>query len=527
MKITPTSVRPSFLFPGGFLLFFALVLGTAAASESGPKGDLPLSQGTPAEPIALGNRLELFVDPFLIDTMDGTALKLHTPRDEGPVLTFDRPWEGPVSGYVTVLFDEGRYRLYYRGGSSSKPGGIQVTCYAESSDAIHWERPNLGLYEVCGTRENNVILDGDDELTHNFAPFIDGNPAAPKEERFKALAGGMKGVFAFVSEDGIHWRKKWDHPVFNQPVSSFDSLNCPFWSESEGKYLFYFRTYRFDATLGYEIRSVSRAESTDFEHWGPIDGGEMNFGDTLREHLYTTQTAPYYRAPQIYIATAARLIPTRHVLDAEEKANLDVLPGVFFDGCSEGVVMTTRGGKRFDRTFMEGFIRPGLEIGDWVPRGNYPSRGIVPTGIVKEKPARPQRPYGDLGEREMSMFARRWYGQKNHSLCRYSMRIDGIASVNAPFAGGEFVTKPLTFTGSELVLNAATSAEGWMQVEILDEAGFPIPGFSVEDSPLLTGNWLAKPVRWESGKSVGDLAGKTVRLRFVMRDADLYSVRFR
>lgn len=486
----------------------------------------PSRSGEPSEPIALGNRLELFVDPYLIETMDGTALKLHEPRDEGPVLAFDKPWEGPVSGYVTVLYDNGRYQLYYRGGSTTY-SDVQVTCYAESSDGIDWVKPNLGLYEVAGTWDNNVILDGDHELTHNFAPFIDRNPNAPKQERYKALAGGMKGVYAFVSEDGIVWKKKWDHSVFTQPVSSFDSLNCPFWSESEQKYLFYFRTYKFDATLGYEIRSVSRAESADFEHWGPVDGGEMSYGDTLREHLYTSQTAPYYRAPQIYIATAARLIPTRRVLEPEEKANLDLLPGVLFDGCSECVVLTTRGGYSFDRTFMEGFIRPGPEFGDWVPRGNYPSRGIVPTGIVREKPAKPRRQFGDLGESEMSMFARRRYGQKGHSLCRYSMRIDGIASVNAPFAGGEFVTKPLTFTGDTLVLNAATSAEGWMQVEIQDENGVPIPGWTVKDSPLLTGNWIAKNVRWDSGKSVGELAGETVRLRFVMRDADLYSIRFR
>lgn len=479
-----------------------------------------------AEPLRLENRREIFVDRYLIDSMEGAALKLHEPRYEGPVMTFKEPWEGVTSHYVTVLYDDGLYRMYYAGGGNE--AGIQTTCYAESRNGIDWEKPNLGLYEILGTRNNNVILFGDDELTHNFAPFIDKNPDAPKEEKYKALAGGIQeGIFAFVSADGVHWKKKWDHAVFTQPVSSFDSLNCPFWSESERKYLFYYRTYRFEPTLGCEIRSVSRAESSDFENWEPYSGGEMSFGDTLREHLYVNHTMPYYRAPHIYLSTAARLIPTRHVLTKEERANLNLKKDVFFNGCSEPVLLSTRGGYVFDRTFMEALIRPRLDIGDWVPRGNYPARGVVPTGIVREIPEKPQRQYGELGESEMSMYVRHWYGQEDHALCRYSVRLDGFSSINAPFAGGEWTSKPFTFKGSTLILNASTSAEGWMQIEFLDEDGVPIPGFTFDDSPLLTGNWLAKPVEWESEKSAAELEGKTVRLHFIMRDADLYSVQFK
>ena len=60
----------------------------------------------------------------------------------------------------------------------------------------------------------------------------------------------------------------------------------------------------------------------------------------------------------------------------------------------------------------------------------------------------------------------------------------------------------------------------WMQ------SGQPIPGYELDKSPVLTGNWIEKKVRWAEDKSAGSLAGQEVILRFVMKDADLYALRF-
>jgi hypothetical protein len=63
-------------------------------------------QISPLNPVIdLGQRLELFVDHHLIDSLQGVRLILHSPRNEGAALAFDRPWEGAFSGYVTVLKD--------------------------------------------------------------------------------------------------------------------------------------------------------------------------------------------------------------------------------------------------------------------------------------------------------------------------------------------------------------------------------------------------------------------------------------
>ena len=75
----------------------------------------------------------------------------------------------------------------------------------------------------------------------------------------------------------------------------------------------------------------------------------MKFGDTPIEHLYTNQTHAYFRAPQIYVAIAARFMPNRQVLTEEEALSLNVNPKYFKD-CSDVVLMTSRGGNKYDRT---------------------------------------------------------------------------------------------------------------------------------------------------------------------------------
>ncbi|NLX99352.1 MAG: hypothetical protein GXY83_24710 [Rhodopirellula sp.] len=129
---------------------------------------------------------------------------------------------------------------------------------------------------VCGTKQNNVVLHGHAPASHNFSPFLDTKLGVPASERFKAV-GGLHGLLAFASKDGIHWRELREKPVVTQ--GAFDSQNVVFWSEAEGVYVCYFRT----SSQG--IRSVSRATSPDFLSWSePV---AMHYGDAPPEHLYT------------------------------------------------------------------------------------------------------------------------------------------------------------------------------------------------------------------------------------------------
>jgi hypothetical protein len=456
--------------------------------------------------VVLGSRLELFVDDLLIGRLQGCSLKLHEPQPANVALRFDAPWEGSFCAYVTVLHDGGLFRCYYRGMPVDGRDGSdpEVTCYAESRDGVTFTKPALGLFEVNGTRSNNVVLARRAPFSHNFAPFLDTRPGVPPEERFKALAGTSEhGLFGFASADGLHWRKLRETPLLTK--GAFDSQNVAFWSESESCYALYLRTWSDGDFAGF--RTISRSTSADFLTWTtPV---AMSFGDTPREHLYTSQTHPYFRAPHLYVATPMRFMPGRKVLTPEQARSLGVEPGYASDA-AEAVFMTSRGGQTYARTFMEGFIRPGPDLGNWASRAGLSALGVVPTG-----PA------------EMSLYKQAHYAQPTGRLDRYVLRTDGFASVNAPFAGGEFVTRPLIFAGRECIVNFSTGAAGGLRAEIRDATGAPVPGFALSDAVEQVGDEIERPLAWKNGRDVSALAGRPVSLRFVMKDADLYSLRFR
>jgi len=461
-----------------------------------------------AKILDIGTRRELFVDRYLIDSMDGASLKLNEPRDEGPALRFDRPWEGLYPCYATVFKDGDVYRMYYRGRTEVSGGGgsSAVTCYAESTDGVTWARPNLGLFEVTGTRDNNVVLANAPRHVGNFSPLLDTRPGVDPAQRYKAFAGGPPT--AFVSADGIRWAKLREEPVLSHDRPAWDSQNLAFWSESEGCYVGYFRTHRPSPDVeGHGYRWVSRSTSEDFVSWGPLL--EMDAGDTPPEHLYTNGTHPYFRAPHIYIALAKRFLPGKAALTPEQANTLVVDPGHGTDS-SDAVFMTSRGGNQYDRTFMEAFIRPGPSARDWVARDNTPALGVVPTG-----------------PRDLSIYRVSHYGQPTAHMTRYSMRLDGFVSVNGGYAGGEMLTKPFRFEGSQLELNYATGAAGGALVEVQDEAGRPIPGYELDECRLIFGDEIARTVSWSAGPDLGALQGMPVRLRFHLSDADLFSMRFR
>ena len=440
----------------------------------------------------IGSRRELFLDDDLIERLQGASLKMHAPQLAPP-----SPKPRPPGHYATVIKDGPLYRFYSRG---DKVPGVhwrkdgwdtyhlnEVTLYAESKDGVHWTEPDLGLYKVDRYPAGNVVLADEFLVNHNFTPFIDARPGVPHDERYKAVGGlpfradhqhlrekyGPGGLKAFVSPDGIHWKRLRNEPIIPEDWGAFDSQNVAFWSDAEGCYVCYFRTF----VKGF--RSISRSTSADFVRW--TDPVAMN-ANLPGEHLYTNGTHPYFRAPHLYVA-----LPTR--FQADRASITDVM------------LMSSRTGARYDRTFKEAFIRPGLGQGGWGNRSNYAAWHVVPTGAD-----------------EMSIYVT---GGR-----RYVMRCDGFASVHAGYETGEMVTKPLVFEGKRLTINFSTSAGGSVRAEIQDASGQAVPGFALDDCPGIFGDEIARKVAWKNGDDVSQLAGRPVRLRFVIQDADLFAHRF-
>ena len=422
--------------------------------------------------IDIGDRRELFVDHYLIEKLDGLRLKLHQPTAT-PLLPGT-----PRGHYATVIKDGDLFRRYDRGGMADFDGDSrETTHYWESRDGAHWTSPNLGLFAVNGSRKNNVIIAHTKWIAHNFSPFLDRRPGVTGDKRFKALAGVHKGggLFGFTSADGIHWKKWKETPLITSSGFAFDSQNVSFWSESEECYVCYFRTWN---TSHGNLRTISRTVSPDFLDWSDPVAMDPN---RAGEHLYTSGTHPYFRAPHIYVA-----LPTRFL--ADRGASTDIM------------FMTSRGTNHYDRTFLHAFIRPGLDPDKWGNRSNYAALNVVPTGPG-----------------EMSLYVRER---------RYVLRTDGFASVHAADRRGELVSKPIRFSGRHLAINYSTSAAGDIRIEIQDASGKPIPGYGLVDCLPIVGDHIERIVTWKKGSDVSSIARDPIRLRIVMLDSDLFSLRF-
>lgn len=460
----------------------------AQAGSQGTSGqDQAARQRKPALEESIGSELELFVDRHRIDSMAGVELRLHPVRFAGTAIRLDRPWEGPTSAYVTVFEDQGRCRMYYRGSPGSE--GTEVTCYAESSDGIEWHKPDLGLFEWGGSKSNNIVLRG--LGTHNFTPFRDSRPGVPEHERYKAVARGTDPrdeLHGFVSPDGVRWTPVSNGPVFTE--GRFDSQNVAFWDATRRKYRCYFRTpYR-------RVRGIGVVESEDFRRW---EGARLVTLDPPDpEHFYTNATIPYLRNPRYRLAFPKRFVPERRRLSNHSTS-----------GISEAVFMSSRDGLHFDRTFMEAWIRPGPDPRNWGDRSSMPAWGLLRTA-----------------EREISVLVSQHYRFDSAHLVRGTLRLDGFASAHAGYAGGELVTAPLTFKGSRLELNYSTGAAGSVRIELQRPNGEPVPEFALNDAPDLYGDEIQEAFRWKQGGDVSLLEGKRVRIRFVLKDCDLYSYRF-
>ncbi len=492
-----------------------------------------MAQVTPEKPVDIGSRLELFIDGYLIENLTGKAsLRLHHPVPQEIVISHDAPWEGNGSGYHSIFRDGDLYKMYYKAWqievASKAPTHSIYCCYAESDDGIHWRKPDLGLYEFQGSKANNIVfirgwMDGANADGGHPAVFKDDNPHAEPDALYKAIlrSQGERGLIAFKSPDGIHWKAMRTDPVITD--GAFDSQNLAFWDGVNGVYRAYWRYFdeETDSARNRGVRAIRTATSKDFIHWS--DPSDLQYVDSPREHLYTNQIKPYYRAPHLFIG-----FPTRYI-DRGWSESMKALPErahrIWRSGISErygtalteGLLMASRDGVLFNR-WNEAFLRPGIERkGTWNYGQQYIGWSVVETSSALEG-----------APNELSLYAveNYWTGT-SCDLRRYTLRIDGFVSVTAPMSGGELVTKPLIFKGKELVLNFSSSAAGEIRVQMEDIHGRPFPGYAFSDCPPVFGDTLERIVKWENGSDLSSLEGRTIRLRFLLKDADLYSFQFK
>lgn len=435
------------------------------------------------EPVDIGNRLELFVDDHLIAGVDGDAgQQLLRPEPKEVAFVADSPWEGNTSGYYTLFQDGDAYKMIYRGwqhDEKMKAAHKEVTCYAESKDGITWTKPNLGLFEWKGSKDNNIVwlTPG----THNFTAFRDDNPDAPADARYKALGGSggegglSPGLLPFASPDCKNWRIHHESPVITK--GAFDSQNLAFWDAHRKEYRAYWRIF----TDG--VRAIRTATSKDFITWE--NQADLTYVEgTPNQHLYTNAIQKYFRAPHLFVG-----FPTRYLPDEGQRV--------------EPILMTSRDGVLFQR-WNEPVVPEEAPADRKGNRSNYMTWGMF------QLPGKPN---------EISVYAtENYYEPTPGRVRRFAYRVDGFVALRGGEKGGSVITKPLKHVGQQLLLNYVVRDGGSLTVEVLDKSGAVIG-----KSKPLAGDAIDSPVAWEQDPKLGD---EVVKLRFALKNADVFSIRF-
>ena len=471
--------------------------------------------------INISSRLEPFWDSFLLDEAKTTAeLKGFSPVKKEKVFTCDAPWEGDGCDYFNLFFDDGIYRMYYLGWSmKGEVGNTGISselhiriCYAESRDGITWIKPNLGLCEYNGSKENNILLDKNTQKFDNFYVFKDSNPACPPEEKYKAITGdhGAFGKYlkAYYSPDGIHFTPK--HIISTSDY--YDTLNVAFYDNIRKKYFAFVRGFH-GGKFENGVRDVRCLTSPDFVNWS--DSEQINFNDELDVPLYTNAVSPYPRAPHIFTG-----FPTRYIERKEWTPNFDRLCGRekrlerfsqhprYGLTVTDCIFMTSRDGYYWTR-YNDPILRPGAENGrNWVYGNCYPCVGMVET---------PSSDSGAPNELSMLVGENHWMDIPTE-IYRYVIRTDGFAALCAGWQTKTAATKPLIFDGEKMVINFSTSARGSLYITVTDEDGNSI------ESGELFGDSIDRRVDFSG--SLSAFSGKPVTIRFEMTECNLFSMKF-
>jgi len=279
-RVTEYSTRRGFLKQGTAALGGACLVGFASGSfvtagSASEKLPRKVSAGAP----------QIFVDLDGVEPLDNVRQLFHAAQKhpENPVLWGEKPWEAQAySPTASIIFDESDqiFKCWYMGllGDVAGPKnsyGPHVLCYATSNDGIHWDRPNLGLHEYEGSRQNNIVIPATHHEGKDHWESVQKDPFDPDpQRRYKAFGwtsfptSAEGGLQTMTSPDGLHWTHS---PGVVVPGGDAQSLMI---DVPRKRYVLF-------------VRSGPRAtyESTDFIHWNdPVESLDWDYpnGTKLR-----------------------------------------------------------------------------------------------------------------------------------------------------------------------------------------------------------------------------------------------------
>ncbi len=480
-----------------------------------PGGNAAWAEET-SGPVQLDQRVQLFIDDFLIERTEGVWRTLNRSRKvpENPIIKPDRPWEGYlVLQPGSVIYDpnERQFQMWYNTLATESDSDIeQFLCYATSKDGIRWEKPELGLVDFRGSKANNIVL-----RWCNWDHSVIRDPEDPDPKRLYKMVYWQTqdkdrcGIWSAFSADGIRWDDYDQNPTVPCWASgdTFSVMKDPV----SRQYWLYHKTSPGGP------RKLSRLVSDDFIHWRDNDFVlEPDEHDPPGTEFYGLSAFPYGSQ---YLGLLWVFHTSLQTMDVQIVSSRD---GIAWDRSvhrrpfvSLGYQINQYSGHSFDSGMAWPATAPVIQDGSlWFYYSGFDNLHNAPS----------EEHTGQLG------------------LAR--IRQDAFCSFDAT-AEGYVLTRLIKFSGKDLhvnvqllsggkpgpdapwrgIFNDQPDQGGYLRVEVQDGQGDAIPGYEAEKSKLDPVDDIYRKVSWGERGDFEGLEDRPVRLKFVLSRAKLHSFR--
>ena len=475
----------------------------------------------------------LLVDDHHVLYRPGTYRVLHQPKKWSlqPLITADKPWEGMI-GYCSVHFDRqtGKYQLWYQAYGGGRGGKI---CYAESRDGLAWTKPELDINPYKNHHKNNIVLLGLNRGKSSYGASVLFDPRdKDASRRYKMAKWEMPqgyvapwpGLYVAFSPDGIHW-SRYNHPpdgplihgsygrkgpppfvndpdyTFGEPVSVSDVIDVSYDPVNE-VFSVFAKTW-IDGPDGHSWRrSVVRTASKDFIQWtkpqlvfypdefdGEFPGAYGGSRSGVQIH-----GSPTFHYKGVFFALL-------QVVDFEKTGEMPIELAI------------SRDGVRWKRPFRDEPFIP-------LSRGRVFDSGLITSNATPVILSEEIRFYYSAYEQTWNSYVR----HNKTGIGMASLPIDRFAGIRPIYEIGQITLRPIDLDGSETVTLNGDAEHGAIRVELLDEDGYRVRGFTQQDAVEITGDSLAHEVRWQGNRALQGLTPGKYMIRIHLKNSEAFAI---
>jgi hypothetical protein len=470
-----------------------------------------------AAPISIGTQKQLFIDEYIVAQTDGVFPVLNQPvkHPGNPILQLppsprDDGYDLAVI-YGNVIYDaEHRlFKMWYE--TCNYDERSRVVAYATSVDGIKWDLPCLRLVSYprwqlphCGTGEmdNNLVLDtGAGETAPGVFKDLHESDARRRYKMLYFSRGNGSPLQPAYSADDIHWKP---YPAGNWIPRNDSSSPC-LWDPGLGKYVAHVR-HNADTPRGNE-RQVMQYESDDFVNWTE-HGVIMKADDDDPIGHRQFYEMPWMKYENLYLG----FMSVYHLLPERDKQ----APLSIWEDRTDTQLTVSRDNRNWSRAGnRQTFILNSTIPGDY----DYGTIYVLHRPFVLDD---------EIWIFYSGLSSLHWAQSRGEAfegaVCLAKLRLDGFVSLDTG-GRGTMTTKTITHTGDRLVINT-DARYGSMRVELLDEDGNPIPGYTKDDCEAITDDKIRHTIRWNGSSNLKSLQGRPIALKFYMQRCRLYSFVF-